>query len=127
MFVVVKVQTVGGLYGVGESGLSFRELAVKGCVEHFAEFLVGMDARNIGALWQQMYRSQYFEGGRALTAAMSAIDIALHDVMGKHLECPVYQLLGGAHRKHVPVYVTCQAAMGEGAITEAKKLVAEGW
>ena len=94
MFVVVKVQTAGGLYGVGESGLSFRELAVKGCVEHFAQFLVGMDARNISALWQQMYRSQYFEGGRALTAAMSAIDIALHDVMGKHLKCPVYQLLG---------------------------------
>lgn len=67
------------------------------------------------------------EGGRTLTAAMSAIDIALHDVMGKHLRCPVYQLLGGAHRKHVPVYVTCQAAMGEGAIIEAKRLVAEGW
>jgi galactonate dehydratase len=42
MFVVVKVTTAGGLYGVGESGLSFRERAVKGAVEHFAQFLVGM-------------------------------------------------------------------------------------
>jgi galactonate dehydratase len=58
-----------------------------------------------------MYRSQYFEGGRTLTAAMSAVDLALHDVMGKHLRVPVYQLLGGAHRQHVPVYVTCQVAV----------------
>lgn len=127
MITVVKIETAGGLYGVGESGLSFRELAVKGAVQHFAQFLVGSDAKNIAALWQQCYRSQYFEGGRVLTAAMSAIDLALHDIMGKHLGVPVYQLLGGAHRKHVPVYVTCQAAMGEGAVEEAKQLVAEGW
>jgi galactonate dehydratase len=74
-----------------------------------------------------MYRSQYFEGGRVLTAAMSAVDIALHDVVAKHLKCPVYQLLGGAHRHHIPVYVTCQAAMGQEAVEEAKKLAAEGW
>ena len=36
----------------------------------------------IGALWQEMYRSQYFEGGRTLTAAISAIDIALYDCLG---------------------------------------------
>lgn len=96
-------------------------------IEHFKQFLIGQDARNISALWQQMYRSQYFEGGRVLTAAMSAVDIALHDVVAKHLKCPVYQLLGGTHRHHVPVYVTCQAAMGQGAVDEAKKLAAEGW
>jgi L-alanine-DL-glutamate epimerase-like enolase superfamily enzyme len=50
-------------------------------------------------------RSQYFEGGRALTAAISAIDIALHDCLGKKLGVPVYQLLGGAHRHHVPCMV----------------------
>ena len=40
----------------------------------------------IGALWQEMYRSQYFEGGRTLTAAISAIDIALYDCLGPR--CP---------------------------------------
>ncbi len=39
----------------------------------------------IGALWQEMYRSQYFEGGRTLTAAISAIDIALYDCIGPPL------------------------------------------
>lgn len=102
-------------------------LSTAQAIEHFKQFLIGQDARNISALWQQMYRSQYFEGGRVLTAAMSAVDIALHDVVAKHLKCPVYQLLGGAHRHHVPVYVTCQAAMGQEAVEEAKKLAAEGW
>jgi galactonate dehydratase len=41
--------------------MSGRELAVAGAVRHFTEFLVGRDAMNIGALWQEMYRSQYFE------------------------------------------------------------------
>ena len=72
---VLKVETDEGYYGWGESGLSGRELAVKGAVEHFKRFLIGKDAMRIGALWQEMYRSQYFEGGRVLTAAISAIDI----------------------------------------------------
>ena len=49
-----------------------------------------------------MYRSQYFEGGRVLTAAISAIDIALHDIKGKALGVPVYQLLGGKQRERDP-------------------------
>ncbi len=86
---IVKVETDEGLYGWGESGLSSRELAVIGAVQHFREFLVGRDPMNIGALWQEMYRSNYFEGGRVLTAAISAIDIALHDIKGKALGVPV--------------------------------------
>ncbi|MCZ6634933.1 MAG: mandelate racemase/muconate lactonizing enzyme family protein, partial [bacterium] len=76
---VVKVETDEGIYGWGESGLSRRELAVVGAITHYKEFLIGQDPMRIGGLWQEMYRSQYFEGGRVLTAAISAIDIALHD------------------------------------------------
>ena len=92
---IVKVETDEGIYGWGESGISSREQAVVGAVLHYREFLIGRDPREIGRLWQEMYRSQYFEGGRVLTAAISAIDIALHDVVGKALGVPVYQLLGG--------------------------------
>src|SRR5206468_6515873 len=76
---IVKVETDDGLYGWGESGLSGRERAVVGAIEHYREFLIGRDPMRIGALWQEMYRSQYFEGGRVLAAAIGAIDIALHD------------------------------------------------
>ena len=67
---LLKVESDEGFYGWGEGGLSGRELGVQGVVQHFREFLVGQDPMRIGALWQEMYRSQYFEGGRVLTAAM---------------------------------------------------------
>jgi galactonate dehydratase len=53
-----------------------------------------------------MYRSGYFEGGRILTGAISAIDMALHDVVARRLGVPVYQLLGGAQRDSVPCFGT---------------------
>lgn len=63
----------------------------------------------IGALWQEMYRSQYFEGGQVFTAAISAIDIALYDIAGKSLGVPVYQLLGGKQRHFIPCFATAAA------------------
>ncbi|MBX2999253.1 MAG: hypothetical protein KF893_12135 [Caldilineaceae bacterium] len=86
---LVKVETDEGIYGWGESGMSFRDLAVSGAVRHYREWLIGRDPMQIGALWQEMYRSQYFEGGRVLTGAQSAIDIALYDIAGKALGVPV--------------------------------------
>ena len=124
---LVKVETDQGVYGWGESGLSSRELAVVGAIQHFREFLVGKNPFTIGALWQELYRSQYFEGGRVLTAAMSAIDIALHDLKGKALNVPVYELLGGKQRNHVPCFITTSKPMGDSLIEDAKRLAAEGW
>ena len=110
---IVKVETDEGIFGWGESGLSGREKAVVGAVEHFAGFLTGRDPMQIGALWQEMYRSQYFEGGRVLQAAISAIDIALHDIKGKALGVPVYQLLGGKVRDVVPTFASTPSISGE--------------
>jgi galactonate dehydratase len=124
---LVKVETDEGLYGWGESGLSTRDLAVAGAVKHYREVLLGRDPSNIGALWQELYRSQYFEGGRVLTAAISAIDIALHDIKGKALGVPVYQLLGGKHRDYVPCFVTTSKP-AEGDITvSVRRLLEDGW
>jgi galactonate dehydratase len=124
---IVKVETDEGIYGWGEAGVSGRELAVVGAVTHYREFLIGRDPMRIGALWQEMYRSQYFEGGRVLTSAISAIDIALHDIVGKALSVPVYQLLGGRHRDFVPCFATTSAPMGPQLIEDAKRLIAKGW
>ena len=124
---IVKVETDEGIYGWGESGLSSRELAVVGAVNHYREFLIGRDPMQIGGLWQEMYRSQYFEGGRALTGAISAIDIALHDIVGKALNVPVYQLLGGKQRDAVPCFATTGAATVEELIENANLLLEKGW
>src|SRR5215216_6589842 len=120
---LVKVETDEGIFGWGESGLSGREKAVVGALDHYAEFLRGRDPFKIGALWQEMYRSQYFEGGRVLQAAISAIDIALHDIKGKALGVPVYDLLGGKQRDKIPTFAsTGDEAEGDVAIERAKEL-----
>jgi galactonate dehydratase len=124
---LVKVETDEGIYGWGESGLSSRELAVTGAVRHFRQFLIGRDPMQIGALWQEMYRSQYFEGGRVLTAAISAIDIALHDIVAKTLNVPVFQLLGGKQRDFVPCFATVGMGSFDKLVEGCKLLVKEGW
>jgi galactonate dehydratase len=124
---VVKVETDEGIYGLGESGLSSRELAVKGAVEHYRHFLIGRDPMQRGALWQEMYRSQYFEGGRVLTAAISAIDIALYDICGKALGVPVYALLGGKQRDRIPCFASMGGASYEQWRDNAHLLLDQGW
>ncbi|RYE87924.1 MAG: mandelate racemase/muconate lactonizing enzyme family protein [Hyphomicrobiales bacterium] len=124
---IVKVETDEGIYGWGESGLSGREKAVVSAIEHYREWLIGKDAFNIGALWQEMYRSQYFEGGRVLQAAVSAIDIALHDIKGKALGVPVYDLLGGKQRDRIPTFASTSAAPGEEMLEQAQQLRERGW
>lgn len=124
---LVKVTTEDGLYGWGESGLASREDAVKGVLGHFASFLLGQDSRQIARIWQECYRSQYFEGGRVLTAAISAIDIALHDLLGRRLEVPVHQLLGGRQRARVPSFATTMAKSTEAMIADIQILVDSGW
>jgi len=124
---VVKVETDEGIFGWGESGLSGRERAVVGAVEHYSEFLKGRDPFQTGALWQEMYRSQYFEGGRVLQAAISAIDIALHDIKGKALGVPVYDLLGGKQRNHIPTFASTTTAEPGAMIAQAQALIAAGW
>ena len=124
---LVKIETDAGIYGWGEAGLSGRELAVSEMVNHYREFLIGRDPMRRGALWQEMYRSQYFEGGRTLTAAISAIDIALHDLVGKALGVPVYELLGGKHRDYVPCFATTGGRSYEQLITNVNLLLEKDW
>src|SRR5260370_21222228 len=124
---IVKVETDEGIYGLGESGLSGRELAVMGALKHYREFLIGQDPMQRGRIWQELYRSQYFEGGRALLAAQSAIDIALYDIAGKALGVPVYQLLGGKQRDVVPCFATAAGETAEQMLESVKLLWSHDW
>jgi len=124
---LVKVETDEGIDGWGESGLSSREKAVAGAVEHFREFLIRQDPSRIAGIGQELHRGQYFEGGRVLSAAASAIDIALWDIAGKALGVPVHRLLGGRQRDRVECFVTTIKPHDETLIAEAKGFVEQGW
>jgi galactonate dehydratase len=124
---LVKVETDTELCGWGEAGFGMRALAVDGAVQHFRQLLLGTDPMAIGAHWQRLYRSHYFEGGRVLTCAMSGIDIALHDLVGKALGVPVYQLLGGKQRDRIPCFATTLAPSLDQLIADGQLLMASGW
>jgi galactonate dehydratase len=124
---IVTVETDSGIVGIGEGGMSGRELAMAGMVRHFEQFLIGQDPRRIEHLWQTMYRSGYFEGGKIVGAAISAIDIALWDILGQHLGVPVWQLLGGACRDWIGCFATGGALTDPVVVERARELVAAGW
>lgn len=58
---IVKIETDTGIIGLGEGGISGRELAMQGMLDHLARFLVGMDPRRIEHIWQTCSRAAYFD------------------------------------------------------------------
>ena len=124
---VVKIETDAGIYGVGEGGISGRELAMQGMLEHFSHTLLGQDPTRIEHLWQMLYRGHYFEGGKIAGAVVAAVDIALWDILGKSLGVPVYKLLGGACRDFVPCFASAGALSGPDVVDRARELAAAGW
>jgi len=128
-FLFVVVDTDQGYHGVGEAGITGRELAVIGAIEHFKPLLIGENPFRIEHIWQKLFRGGFFPAQRILTAAISAIDIALWDIKGKALGVPIYELLGGLARDKVVCY-----PHNRGHATEVGPLVdsclqtkAEGW
>lgn len=104
----VEVVTDEGVVGVGECSNWVRSSTeiIRHAIEAIRSSVVGEDPANIEAIWQKTFRSYTYLGNRGLiTTLMSGIDIALWDIKGKVLGRPVYDLLGGAVRAEVPVYV----------------------
>ena len=104
-WVFVKVYTDEGICGVGEGTLEYKEKAFLGALEHIKEYLVGQDPRDIEKHWHGIYRDAYWRGGPVLMSALSAVECALWDILGKSLNVPVYQLLGGKYHDKVRIYV----------------------
>ena len=102
-YLLVRVYTDEGLVGNGEAGLWAHHGVVCEQIKELSEYYVGKDPRLIEHHFQTVSRRAHFMGS-ALSAALSAIDIALWDILGKSVGLPVYQLLGGKCRDKVKVY-----------------------
>ncbi|MBR2467330.1 MAG: galactonate dehydratase [Clostridia bacterium] len=101
----VKIYTDEGITGVGEGTLEYKEKAFLGALEHIKEYLLGQDPRDIEKHWHTIYRDAYWRGGPVLMSALSAVECALWDILGKSLNVPVYTLLGGKYHDKVRIYV----------------------
>lgn len=105
-WIFVKVLTdQPGLWGWGEATLEWHTRAIVGMIEDMSHLLIGEDPRRIEHLWQVMYRQHFWHGnGIVRGTAISGIDIALWDILGKIHGVPVHQLWGGPVRDHVRLY-----------------------
>jgi L-rhamnonate dehydratase len=112
--VLIRLTDDEGRTGIGESDASPE--AVKAFLEmptahmwarRTFEIMQGQDPREITALWERVYEGTIYSGRRGLGIhALSAIDIALHDLVGKQLDMPAYKLMGGARRDRLRPYCT---------------------
>lgn len=125
-FLFVRITTDKGFSGIGESGAWGHLEASAEAVRKFGEYLIGKDPRKIEHHWNVMHRFQNFTGA-AISGAISAIDVALWDIKGKHLGVPIYELLGGAMRDKARLYAHCKGRTVEKLVKRAKELVAEGY
>ena len=126
-FILVKVETDAGIYGLGEAGVRFWGPAIANAVDHLSELIVGEDPFATERLWQQMFRRLFFPAAGVYACALSAIDIALWDIKGKALELPVYKLLGGPVRDKVVCYPHTEGDTNSQLLDNCKKAVDEGW
>ena len=124
--VVVQVHTDEGITGLGESGAWGHLEASEAAIKKFGRYLVGQDPMRIEHHSQYMYRFSHFRGA-AIMGAISALDIALWDISGKHFGVPVYQLMGGKTRDKARVYYHVFGDTKEKLIQGVKDAKAKGF
>lgn len=104
-WVFCKVYTNAGLTGLGEGSVTSKEATVAQAIMEHERFLLGKDPTDIEILWQGMFRNPRWRGGPVLNSAISAVEIALWDIVGQALGVPIYKLLGGAARTRIRLYL----------------------
>lgn len=127
--VIVKIMTSEpGLYGVGCATHRERPLAVAAAVDQYLKpFLVGKNCDDIEDIWQSAYVSSYFRSGVTLNNALSGVDGALWDILGKRAGLPLYRLLGGKVRAAVPLYAHASARELPALEEQVRKWMAQGY
>lgn len=127
--IIVRVTTDEGIEGIGEAGFSAEYFPTVGPIinDQLAPMLVGQEPRDIAALWQQMFDATHMWGRRGIeTYAISGVDIALWDLLGKITDQPVYRLLGGS-KPQVRAYFAPSLKPAEEIVEECRRAIADGF
>src|SRR6516225_3482354 len=140
---IVKIHTDAGIVGIGEADSSavVARAIIEAPLSHkicrgLAECVLGQDPFEIDRLIHRMYEGSIFFGRQgAVIQAMSGIEIALWDIVGKATDKPVYQLLGGGFRKKFRAYASIlfgdtpdeTERIGRGLVDQGYRAVKFGW
>jgi L-alanine-DL-glutamate epimerase-like enolase superfamily enzyme len=122
-----KVYTNQGLTGLGEGSITSKEATLTQAIMEHERFLIGKDPTDIELLWQGMFRYPRWRGGPILNSAISAVEIALWDILGQALGVPIYKLLGGAARKRIRLYKDVGGESTEQLIESFVRAKSEGY
>jgi L-rhamnonate dehydratase len=127
-WLVVEVFSDDGLVGIGNAALA-PQLTKQAIDFYLKPLLIGQNPWDIEFLWQHMYRKTLAFGRKGIgMVAISAVDIALWDILGKAAKQPVFRLLGGRTKPTIPVYASRLYAMELGELSaEAKRYKDDGF
>ena len=125
-YLLVRVHTDAGIVGNGEAGYWEYHQTTAEHIGAITPYFIGQDPRRIDHHHQVVSRNTHFAGA-PLSSALSAIDIALWDILGKSVGLPVYQLLGGKCRDRVLVFDNIDGATIEARAASARASVASGF
>jgi galactonate dehydratase len=123
---LVQVRTDDGIVGIGEAGLWAHHRVVHQMIEDLGDYFVGQEPTRMDHHYQAVTRNAHFPSP-VLSAALSAIDIALWDILGKSLGRPVHELLGGKCRDKVRVFASIGGDSVEAHVANARQAVDEGY
>ena len=127
-WLIVEVFTDAGFIGIGNAALAPR-LTKQAIDVYLAPLLIGQDPFDTEFLWQHMYRRTMAWGRKGVgMTAISAVDIAIWDVLGQATKQPVFKLLGGRTKARIPVYASRLYSQPlEELAAETAKYKAEGY
>lgn len=125
-YLLLRIETDEGIHGWGEPSLEGHAPAVEAAVRSLMRLIRDEDPRRIEHLWQRMYRGGFYRGGPVLCSAISGIEQALWDILGKSLGAPAYQLLGGRVRDRIRVYGQIGSRRPEILLERFRRLRAKG-
>ena len=126
--VIVTIETDEGVTGLAEAVMKRRTQTIERSILDLKQYLIGKDPTEIENHWEKMYRDSFWVGGPLHSTAISAVDCALWDILGKSCGLPVYKLLGGPTRTKVPAYCHCSAGNSpEAFASNVKTCVTRGY
>jgi len=124
---LLRMYTDEGLVGYGEPMNYEHGRVVSQAIADMGEYLIGKDPRQIEDHWQVLFRSSYSRQMPILLSALSGIEQAMWDIMGKWLNVPIWQLLGGSCRERLRVYGSAGGATPEQCAQNARACVEQGF
>lgn len=101
----VKVDTDEGIHGIGEGSLGHLSKTVQAAIHEMKPFILGLEVFQTEALVWRLNRHVYADGGQIKMCAISALEIACWDAIGKAVNQPIYNLVGGRTHERIPAYI----------------------